>query len=445
MMSVRALAGFPPPSLRELQRARRVALRQMVRHAYERVPYYRRLFDRHGISPKDVRHPDDLRRLPITTRQDLQRAGVEDRLAEGVDRSKLEYVRTSGSTGEPLTIVRTGLEARLALNYWLRPDWQYGCRPTYRKAWLKTPHHAAAQRNRIYTWLKHALGLFRFRRLNCLRPAEELLGELRQYRPDVLGGMPSMLYRLAESATRRDRRLIQPHYIRTGGDTLTPAMRRRIGEVFGATVRMTYGSHEFSLIGWECPTSGHLHTCDDALIVEVLKNGRPAQPGERGELVATNLLSYSMPFIRYRLADVVTCGPARCACGAPFSVIEGVEGRAVDFLQLPGGARLHPFTVVGPVVYGAPWVAKYQLVQHSHTSVSMLIRPLQPPGKGEVERLEEQVRNELPSCLDFSVRIVDRILQSPDDKLRLVRSELDDSASSDAEPADRTAAARKGT
>jgi phenylacetate-CoA ligase len=73
-------------------------------------------------------------------------------------------------------------------------------------------------------------------------------------------------------------------------------------------------------MAWECRHSGDLHTCDDGVLVEVLVDGRPAEPGERGEVVVTNLHAYAMPFIRYRIGDVATRA-APCRCGAPFATI----------------------------------------------------------------------------------------------------------------------------
>jgi phenylacetate-coenzyme A ligase PaaK-like adenylate-forming protein len=47
-------------------------------------------------------------------------------------------------------------------------------------------------------------------------------------------------------------------------------------------------------------------------VLEVLTGDRPAEEGEEGELVATSLFSYAMPFIRYRMGDMVVRGPTPC-------------------------------------------------------------------------------------------------------------------------------------
>ncbi|MDP6106970.1 MAG: hypothetical protein QGI33_00850 [Candidatus Brocadiia bacterium] len=147
-----------------------------------------------------------------------------------------------------------------------------------------------------------------------------ILCVLRRYRPDVLGGYPGTLARLAEAITERDRRDISPRILAAGGGVLTGGMHGQIRTGFQAPVYDLYGSYELPLIAWECKETGELHTCDDGVIVEVLRNGRPAGPGEQGELVGTNLHSFAMPFIRYRQGDVVTRGAGRCTCGLPAGV-----------------------------------------------------------------------------------------------------------------------------
>ena len=42
-------------------------LRQLIPHAYARVPYYRRLLDDAGVDPEGIRTIGDLARIPISS------------------------------------------------------------------------------------------------------------------------------------------------------------------------------------------------------------------------------------------------------------------------------------------------------------------------------------------------------------------------------------------
>lgn len=97
-------------SREELETYRDARLRSLLVHAYERVPYYRKLFDRHRLHPRHIRGAVDLELIPITTKQDLRGLPAHEILASGMNLARLLSVRTSGSTGEPFTIRRTWLE-----------------------------------------------------------------------------------------------------------------------------------------------------------------------------------------------------------------------------------------------------------------------------------------------------------------------------------------------
>src|SRR5262245_41194346 len=95
-------------------------LRRLIAHASANVPYYRNLFERHGVEPGQIRTIADLDRLPVTSRRDLQTAPPPALLASGVDPTRLIVHHTSGSTGEPLLVRRTWLEERMTSVFRMR-------------------------------------------------------------------------------------------------------------------------------------------------------------------------------------------------------------------------------------------------------------------------------------------------------------------------------------
>ena len=206
-------------------------------------------------------------------------------------------------------------------------------------------------------------------------------------------------------------------------------MRLRIRETFAAPLYETYASHECPLMAWECRHSGDLHTCDDGVLVEVLRDGRAVDPGERGEVVVTNLHAYAMPFIRYRIGDLATRG-APCGCGAPFSTIGEIQGRMIDYFPLPDGRLLHPYEIVSRLVWGPrEWMRQYQLVQERRDRVVLYAVADEPPSAERLQEIERVVRPILGAGVEFEVRLVGRIPFESTGKLRpsrsLVHSEYD--------------------
>ena len=111
--------------LREWQDAR---LRRLVCHAYESVPFYRKLFDQHRLHPRYIRGVVDLELIPTTDKAMMRRAGTAALLAQGRDTASLLTVRTSGSSGEPFTIHRSWLEDKLQYLLRLRTFGAFGVR-----------------------------------------------------------------------------------------------------------------------------------------------------------------------------------------------------------------------------------------------------------------------------------------------------------------------------
>jgi phenylacetate-CoA ligase len=254
---------------------------------------------------------------------------------------------SSGSSGEPALFVQDqralavadALEAArgpislAASNAW--SDWWMGSGAGAERIALvaATEGHFASvvafERARaLNPWLGATSHSFSF-----LQPMAHLVEQLNAFAPTVLASYPSMAWVLSEEQ-RAGRLKIAPHAVWTGGETLTPATRRALGERFHAPVRDSYGASECFLIANEC-RCGHLHLNADWVIVEpVDERGQAAPPGEFGATtLLTNLSNHVQPIIRYDLGDRVRFVPRACECGSTLPVIE-VQGRADDVLTL---------------------------------------------------------------------------------------------------------------
>jgi SAM-dependent methyltransferase len=87
----------------ELQAYQDERLRTVVAHAYDAVPYYRRIFDERKLKPSDIRGQHDLPKIPLLTRNHIKRH-FEELRSRGVSAKALRTGHTSGTTGTPLTV-----------------------------------------------------------------------------------------------------------------------------------------------------------------------------------------------------------------------------------------------------------------------------------------------------------------------------------------------------
>lgn len=407
----------------QFQAQRDVAARRLIQHAYANVPYYRDLMDRHGLRPETIRGAADLSRIPVTTREVMQTLPDDRITARGVRPDRLIITTTSGATGRRITVRRTWLEQRVHSLFWMRSRHYFGLRPTHRIAAI-----AYARRGRGHGLQPHqvplrALGLYRKHTIDCYREPEEIAREVYALRPDWVSGQAGAVARMGRFLLEEGWPPLRPRGVTVGGEMVTAGMRRDIARGFGAPVRTGYGSQEFGLIAWECKETGHMHVCDDSVVLELLSDGAPVEPGGRGEVVLTDLHSYAMPFIRYELGDLAVRGAQPCPCGLPFSTIKRLEGRTVDFFPLPDGRTLHPYALVGRILNAAPWeVRRWQLVQEARDRITLRVMPFRPPRPEEIRRVEEAVRPVLGPAVSFRVILVDDLEAGPGEKFRVYRS-----------------------
>lgn len=394
-------------------------LRRLVQHAYQRVPYYRRLFQQAGIQPHHIQSLSDLEKIPPTTRHALQSSPPGDIVAYGFDARDLVVHRTSGSSGEPFSIRRTAFEDRLLQAYRLRVLFRLGMRLTDRRMAVVTSRLES-------TPFYMKLGLLRYREIDCLEPPDEMLRRLRATPPDVLRGFPGTLSWLAGFMSEADRAIIRPRFVVTDSEMMTADMRARISTAFAAKVIDFYDSHEYNMIAWECHSGGLYHVSDLSVIAEVVSNGQAACPGEDGELIGTALHSWAAPLIRFRLGDLVTRGPRGCSCGAPNSTLMQIQGRLIDRFELPNGTTVHPYKLVRPLLHENPWIQRFQIVQQNLDRIHVKVVPLrsQMPASDAVPHLQKVLSEALGSGVFISVELADEIPPDPNGKFRPFYSQL---------------------
>lgn len=323
-----------PERLRDFQLLR---LNDLIRHAYDRVPFYRKRLDLVGVSRNGLESLDELAKLPLVTKRDLQDTPLSERSTPGSGEAPNTLIRTSGSTGTPLAISRSLWERRIASLIYMRSHLKNGYRPYHKMMGV------ARERPGLpfpAKWL-HAMGLFRYDVIPIFLPLEERIDRLAAGRPDLLWGMKSALEIIAAALIRSGRSFPPPKLLIPGGDVLDGASRDRFERAFGVNPFDYYGASELGSVAWECRRHAGLHVNADSYIVEIVRDGKSAAYGEEGRVVCTSLFSYTSPLIRYDLGDIATFADRNCPCGVSFPLLDRIVGRLEDFVTLSDGRVLN--------------------------------------------------------------------------------------------------------
>jgi len=188
-------------------------------------------------------------------------------------------------------------------------------------------------------------------RIDSGDPLESIVERLGGFRPKVLVAYASMAHLLAEEQLA-GRLRISPGFVFGSSEVFTDQARRRVEEAWGEKPFEVYAATEPAGIASECEQHRGMHLFEDLVITEVVdEKNRPLPPGVYGEKVlVTALFSRTMPLIRYEMSDSVRPSTdSHCACGRPFALIDGVQGRAEDVLRFP--ATSGGQVAVQPIVF----------------------------------------------------------------------------------------------
>jgi phenylacetate-CoA ligase len=360
--------------MRELQLSK---LRKLIIHAHRHVPYYRDKMRAMGITPDDIKSLDDIAKLPMLTKDDVRKHLYFDIMSDNHDKAEILKVTTSGSTGEPFVcfVDRAQLEFRWAatLRSMEWTGWRFGDRQL--RLWHQTLGMSKTQVAREFA---DAM-LSRRKFIPAYEMSDETLRQfvatIEEFKPVLLDGYAESFNFLARYLQEHGKMSIQPKGIMSSAQTMPEGSRKIIEEAFGCKVFDKYGSREFSGIAYECEAHEGHHVVGEGYIVEILKDGKPAAPGEIGEVVVTDLNNYCLPFIRYRIGDLAEAmdNDATCACGRGLPRIGRIEGRVQSIIigsqgqYVPGTFFAHLFKDYDHAI------RQFQIVQTARGAVTLKV------------------------------------------------------------------------
>ncbi|XUX01094.1 MAG: phenylacetate--CoA ligase family protein [Dehalogenimonas sp.] len=423
----------------DLVRFQRKHLESLLLHAYQKVPYYTRVFDGIGLISDGKVDFDNFNKIPILTKELMKKHRTD--LLSTDHKSRHSFTSsTGGSTGEPTLFtqdreyVRWG---RVANRYYY--DKILGINEgTLRKIilWGSHDEYLHTQKDvisRLLYSLNNTILLNSFKMTDA-----DLIGYLsiiNKYKPDLIRGYASSLFHLCQFIDNNELQTHHPRIVISSAETLTDEMRNTVERVLGAKVFNFYGSRETNNLGGECP-QGLIHTLGFHEYVEIINaDGSNAVEGEEGRVVVTNLHNYAMPFIRCDLGDLAVRGPDICSCGSPLPTLRSVTGRSNQILRGCNGIPISPCFVPylfypgcddsneGKAQYQK--IKQYQLIQESkdHISVKIIVDP--NSGKSDFEYIISNIKQVLGQEMNVQLNLVDDIEPLPSGKKLYVLSKVE--------------------
>jgi phenylacetate-CoA ligase len=388
-------------------------LKKVLTHAYEKVPYYRKMFDNLEINPHDFKTFEDLQKLPLTSK-DVVRNHFNEMIAKNFSSNQLEYVTTGGSTGNPLELyyekgVSRAKEWAFIKTLWDMVDYHFWDKCVLlRGNIVRTSRSSKLFEYSFFgRWL--ILSGYHMDEKNI-----ELYEEkIRKFKPRFIQAYPSTITLLARYMEEHGvTPFLSVKAVLLSSENLYPWQRTFLEDVLHTRVYSFYGLAEQCALAGECESNTEYHIFPEYGYVELLgKDGKPiTKEGELGEIVATGFNNYAMPFIRYRTRDIALYTNKKCSCGRNYSLLLDVQGRMQDFFVSKKGILI-PLTggTEGLVLDVSRYVDKSQFYQEKKGEVILKIVKRKGYSQNDTQNILKALENRYGSDLFFKVEFVEDI------------------------------------
>ncbi|MER5865042.1 hypothetical protein [Kitasatospora sp. NPDC002040] len=386
------------------------AVQEEIAYAFNSTVFFRDHMEASGLQPTDIRDRADFLRLPPTSKSHYRRNFPAGVLAKGYTLNSPHVMRfqSSGTSGDRLNSAILAYDlarrqaAALGVNRRFDGLWRPGSRP--RICRFAPPNCSDVECATGFASMEDRTlpdGTLVLTVAHDLLTTPEwqvikALDEIDLYQPDLLVVDPTHFAFLARWARRLGRQITSPRplHIVCGYTLMTRVARRQIEDFMGPDVPIgdMIGMSELGYLGFECH-HGQRHINDRDFYVEFIRDDKPVEDGEMGELYVTTVDDGLIPRIRYATGDYFTPLGGSCDCGSDMPMVR-IEGRATQAVRLRDGRVVTP-GAADALVGDAPSIDLYQLEQDQNGACTFRYVPSADVRSGDITALEARLTEAL--------------------------------------------------
>ncbi len=327
-------------------------LQALLEHAAATTKFYEGYKDKH-----------ELKDFPLVNKIDYQSRWDDFVSSKYANDKHCHMDCTSGSTGTPLEILYdpSKLKRRYGASIFLNTlaNYQIGDRQVYLRIWVDRVKKSFLEQKmtNLIPWDTTNLDDGTLR---------ELCETIRKRHVKQLAGYASSITQLSEFIERAEID-VSGYGVRSitpGSEMTLPYIRKQLEEQFGCAVNCIYGTEEFGTIGVQLTGRDEYYIDTTGVIPEVIKmdSDEPAEDGELGRLVITDLHNYGFPLIRYENGDTVVRRTEAMPGGRYKLYFTQIYGRKIDVVYDTKGEPLSPYLLVNKM-WGIEHVTQWKFIQ----------------------------------------------------------------------------------
>jgi phenylacetate-CoA ligase len=376
-------------------------LKDLVTHAYRTVPYYKKCFDQAAFRVEMLQTLDDIKRIPFLEKSDLT-SKFDDLTSSKWRIADLIEYSTGGSTGVPakFLLTKNQYDSRAAVSFksYQMTGWDFFM-PT---VFLSGAPIDRTRRDDIKQYVKDRL----LKQLHVSAFAltdskwADLCSYIHRHKVEAIFGYVSTLMAFARFLERSGTPLRIPIIVQMA-ELVLPEEKVYIEQHLRGRFFEHYGARDAIAIGIECNQRRGLHVNMDTLVVEILKNNREAIDAD-GEVVITDLYSFGMPLIRYKIGDVGRWETEFCSCGRKTRLFKITQGRKTNMIVTPEGIQVSGIYIAHLLKERAACINRYQFVQESVESVLVRLVVNEAYSHADQDYIERKLRVRLGTKIAIS-------------------------------------------
>ena len=402
---------LPPDRIKEIQWER---LKYLINFAFENSLFYRKRWMESGVSPSEIKDLDDIVKLPIITKQDMEEDQASNppwgTIPTSPPNTHFQYYQTSGTTGKPRIWSATKQDVENQIEVTVRSLYAEGIRPGWRGFFAFSFPPFMGFWHIFYA--SAALGCQNVPKGPI--PTEawlKLIQNLAGDAPSFLLATPTYLIRQLEVSKKIG---IDPHKLKINKLLMSgepgyaiPATHNLLRDGWNAQPHEHMGTTEVGgPVLFSCEELADLpepsdHINSDYWLVEVLdpETRKPVEPDKNGEKSGisciTALTQYGMPVIRLLIGDYLTVSEReRCKCGRSFPIVKGgLKTRPEDMIVVKG-VNIYP-SLIENSVRSIKGLAPEYFIKLKGGRVIILVEAEAGVPKSDYERLVKHLQSDI--------------------------------------------------
>ena len=410
-------------SLSELKKLQLKCLRNIIHYAYNDVPYYHSLFRKQSLSPDDIKTENDLKKIPILTREDIKN-NSQNLISKNIKNHPHVVAHTSGTTGTPMEVMIDIQNNYLIKAIEHRSSLWAGYKSGDRIIRLVGDNIIPAGYENKRLWRRSYSDKRIF--LSSYNLDENFIPKyidvIERFSPAFIRAYPSTAFQLAKYMETEDIIMEGIKGVLLSSEPIFDYQKEIMEKQFNSKIWGYYASAEAVVTATQC-SYGNYHLSMIDGILEIEKDGESVEHGEKGETVVTTLCNYSMPLIRYAQGDLTGYDEEGCNCNRKLQTIYPVETKMEDIVITYDGKIISPSILTFPFK-DAVNIIESQVVQEMIDQVVINIVPHDNYKEEDGCKLVEKLKPILGSNMNIDIHVVSSIDKTAAGKTRFVISKI---------------------